>query len=328
MKVRAAPRLCPRCHGERRILHQDNPATCPTCGGGGTVPGTNSERPAPQDRPFGNPTRWRLNQWQTLHSEVDRPTRAAVAREGITPGARAVWWAIASHADADGNAWPDVALIALMAGMTTRRVTTNFRELEGAGLLATARIGGQKNRYHIICPQEPQFRWPSEPDFRRAPEVSGKSTGSIQSEAPEVAAAFPQVTAPLEVQKKYKEVARTNPTARNGAAAPPNGGGTIPKSSTAKTDHDGATSSPAPAGLRTPQTRPQTHRRGTRPRTSPPSKRHAQPSNEQATNDRKPTPTLPRNPPQEEAQIRPPESLNLAPQRRQAGRPTRPQRAT
>ena len=73
--------------------------------------------------------------------------RAAMAGSDVSPEARAVWWAIASHANREDKAWPPRDVIARMAGMSVRSVSKYLRELEGAGLLITTRLDGGRNTY-------------------------------------------------------------------------------------------------------------------------------------------------------------------------------------
>lgn len=71
-------------------------------------------------------------------------------RPDLGPAPRAVWWAIAAHADANGEAWPSLPVLADLAGMSVRSVTAALRHLEGAGLLEITRVKHQNNRYRIV----------------------------------------------------------------------------------------------------------------------------------------------------------------------------------
>lgn len=78
--------------------------------------------------------------------------RAALDREGVSPAARAVWWAVWVHADQAGVAWTKREVLARMAGVSTRHVSTLLRELVAVGMLEVERPTKQRNRYRILTP--------------------------------------------------------------------------------------------------------------------------------------------------------------------------------
>lgn len=132
--------------------------------------------------------------------------RALMDRDGVSSAARAVWWAIASHANGDGDAWPATEVIARMAGMSTRSVSTHLRALEAAGVLSTTRLPThQRNRYHIPAPEE-----------------SFGCTGRNLPEAPEMGNALTSKNGPLKYTKKevYKGASDSTRQTTGGDATP------------------------------------------------------------------------------------------------------------
>lgn len=80
--------------------------------------------------------------------------RSALERDDASQGARLVFLVIALHANGDGDAWPKVATIARLAGMSQRTVAYRLAELEKIGLVTVHRRLGRQHRYSVGTPAE------------------------------------------------------------------------------------------------------------------------------------------------------------------------------
>ena len=101
--------------------------------------------------------------------------------------ARLVLLAIADHADDGGQAWPSVARLARMTGLSRRQVQRRVRQLVKAGELVIEQLGGggRSTRYRIaVQPASPE----TSPRRRRrhsSPDVD--DAGAVSCASPETA---------------------------------------------------------------------------------------------------------------------------------------------
>ena len=87
--------------------------------------------------------------------------------------------------DAQSDAWPSVATLASMTGLSRRAVQTALRALEGAHLVTTETVSGRASRYRLACapaapPPAHLLRPPCAP---AAPEVLSEGTSTRKAAA-------------------------------------------------------------------------------------------------------------------------------------------------